>query len=79
VSVNLPDVEIPGTTVPSKAVFLKGERHYVFVEAAAGQFSRQEVKIGLEQNGRVLVVAGVEPGQRVVTDGCVLLQQTLHD
>jgi cobalt-zinc-cadmium efflux system membrane fusion protein len=79
VSVNLPDAEIPGTTVPSKAVFLKGERHYVFVEAAAGQFSRQEVKIGLEQNGRVLVVAGVEPGQRVVTDGCVLLQQTLHD
>jgi cobalt-zinc-cadmium efflux system membrane fusion protein len=79
VSVNLPGADTPGTTVPSKAVFLKGERHYVFVEAAPGQFARQEVRIGLEQNGRIVVVAGVEPGQRVVTDGCVLLQQTLHD
>jgi cobalt-zinc-cadmium efflux system membrane fusion protein len=79
VSVNLPGDETPGTTVPSKAVFLKGDRHYVFVEDSPGQFSRQEVKVGLEQNGRILVMSGVQAGQRVVTDGCILLQQTLHD
>ena len=61
----------------SKAVFLKGEKHYVFIEEQPGQFARQEVQIGLEQDGRILVLAGVQPGQRVVTDGCVLLQQTL--
>jgi len=77
VNVNLPGQETPGASVPSRAVFLKGEKHYVFVEEQPGQFTRQEVKIGLEQDGRILVLAGVLPGQRVVTDGCVLLQQTL--
>jgi cobalt-zinc-cadmium efflux system membrane fusion protein len=79
VNVNLPGDEVPGTSVPSKAVFLKGEKHYVFIEAQPGHFARQEVKIGNEQNGHVVVLAGVQPGQRVVTEGCVLLQQTLHD
>jgi len=79
VSVNLPAEETPGTSVPSKAVFLKGEKHYVFVEAERGQFTRHEVQIGPEQDGRILVLAGVQAGERVVTDGCVLLQQTLHD
>ena len=71
VNVNLPGQESPGASVPSKAVFLKGERHYVFIEEQPGQFARQEVQIGVEQEGRILVLAGVQPGQRVVTDGCV--------
>jgi cobalt-zinc-cadmium efflux system membrane fusion protein len=77
ISVNLPDGEAPGASVPSKAVFLKGEKHYVFVEEQAGQFARHEVSVGAEQNGRMLVLAGLQPGQRVVTDGCLLLQQAL--
>jgi cobalt-zinc-cadmium efflux system membrane fusion protein len=79
VNVNLPGEDSPGTSVPARAVFLKGEKHYVFIEEEPGQFARQEVKIGTEQNGQILVVAGLQPGQRVVTEGCVLLQQTLHD
>jgi len=79
VNVNLPAVETPGTSVPAKAVFLKGEKHYVFVEQEPGQFTRQEVQIGPEHNGRIIVLAGTQPGQRVVTDGCLLLQQSLHD
>jgi len=77
VSVQFPGGEAPGATVPAKAVFLKGQRHYVFLEEKPGEFERKEVRIGSEQDGRVLVVAGVQPGQRVVTDGCILLQQIL--
>ena len=77
VSLNLPDDETAGASVPSKAVFLKGDKHYVFVEEQEGQFTRKEVSIGGEQDGRVFVVAGVQPGQRVVADGCILLEQTL--
>jgi cobalt-zinc-cadmium efflux system membrane fusion protein len=77
VSLNLPDDETAGASVPSKAVFLKGDKHYVFVEEQEGQFTRKEVSIGSEQDGRVFVVAGVQPGQRVVADGCILLEQTL--
>jgi cobalt-zinc-cadmium efflux system membrane fusion protein len=79
VSINLPSEETPGTSVPAKAVYLKGEKHYVFIEAERGKFTRQEVTIGPEQDGRILVLAGVQPGQRVVTEGCVLLERTLHD
>jgi cobalt-zinc-cadmium efflux system membrane fusion protein len=77
VSVTLPDGKEPGASVPAKAVFLKGDKHYVFVEEQPGQFARREVQIGTEQNGRVLVLAGAQFGQQVVTDGCNLLQQLL--
>ena len=40
-------------------------------------FARQEVSVGPEQDGYLLVVAGLRSGQRVVTDGCLLLQQLL--
>ena len=79
VNVNVPAPESPGTSVPAKAVFLQGEKHYVFVEQERGQFTRREVQIGVEQNGRVVILAGMQPGQRVVTEGCLLLQQSLHD
>jgi len=77
VGVTLPDGAAPGASVPAKAVFLKGDKHYVFVEEQPGQFVRREVQIGGEQNGRVVVLAGAQLGQRVVTDGCTLLQQML--
>jgi cobalt-zinc-cadmium efflux system membrane fusion protein len=77
VSVALPDGKAPGASVPAKAVFLKGDKHYIFIEEQPGRFARQEVQIGPEQNGRVLIVAGAQLGQRVVTEGCTLLQQIL--
>jgi cobalt-zinc-cadmium efflux system membrane fusion protein len=77
VSINLTGDATAGASVPSKAVFLKGEKHFVFVEEQPGQFARHEVKVGAEQDGHILVLAGVQPGQKVVTDGCLLLQQTL--
>ncbi len=78
VSVTLPERQAPGASVPTNAVFLKGDKHYVFVEEQPGRFARHEVKLGSEQDGHVLVVAGLERGQRVVTEGCVLLQQQLR-
>ena len=77
VSVNLPGEEASGASVPTKAIFLKGEKHYVFIEQQPGQFTRQEVSVGPEQDGHILVVVGVQRGQRVVTDGCILLEQTM--
>ncbi len=77
VSANLPGEEAAAASVPAKAVFLKGEQHYIFVEEQPGQFVRHEVHIGAEQDGQVLILAGVQAGQRVVTDGCILLQQAL--
>lgn len=65
-------------SVPQKAVFLRGDKHYVFVEEQPGQFARHEVQVGPEEQGQIAIVAGLDAGQRVVTDGCVLLQQILQ-
>ena len=64
--------------IPTKAVFLKGEKHYVFVQEQPEQFKRQEVAIGMEADNHVLILSGLAPGQRVVTDGCILLEQLLE-
>ena len=67
-----------GADVSARAVYLKGERHFVFIEEGQGVFARREVKAGPERNGKVLVLEGVQPGQRVVTDGSLLLEQLLQ-
>jgi len=78
VSVELPASQQAGFDISTKAVFLKGEKHYIFLEEGRGQFARREIKIGLEHGGKVLVLDGVEPGQRVVTNGVLLLEQLLQ-
>ena len=67
-----------GLDVPTKAVFLKDNEHYVFVETGPRQFQRRAVKLGLESNGRSVVVEGLSDGQRVVADGCLLLEAMLE-
>jgi cobalt-zinc-cadmium efflux system membrane fusion protein len=74
----LPDGSVAGADVSARAVFLKGERQFVFVEEGTGIFARREVKAGPEHNGKVLVLEGLKPGQRVVTDGSLLLEQLLQ-
>jgi cobalt-zinc-cadmium efflux system membrane fusion protein len=79
VTAELPSHDLSGVDVPSPAVFLKGEKHYVFVEEARGSYLRLEVKIGAAHTGRVTVTEGLEPGQKVVTDGSLFLDQILGE
>jgi membrane fusion protein, heavy metal efflux system len=80
VSADLPAVAslTRGTDVPAKAVFFKIDKRYVFVEEMPGQFQRREVHVGPEHDGMILVLDGVQPGQRVVTDGCLLLDYVIE-
>lgn len=57
---------------PAKAVFLLGEKRYLFVETGPGQFLRQEVETGAERDGKVPLLSGVEPGARIVVEGNLL-------
>jgi cobalt-zinc-cadmium efflux system membrane fusion protein len=67
-----------GVEVSSRAVFLRGEKHYVMLEDTPGHYSRREVTIGSEHSGRLIVTDGIKPGQRVVVDGALLLEQLLN-
>jgi cobalt-zinc-cadmium efflux system membrane fusion protein len=66
-----------GVEIPSTAVFTIDQKSYVFVELSPGQFERRQVEIGSEKDSAVPVTAGLAAGQRVVTDGALLLQAVL--
>jgi len=66
--------ENAGVEVPSKALFMKGDDSFVFIEDSPGTFERKQVKVGVEQDNKVPVMEGISPGQKVVTEGALLLQ-----
>ncbi len=60
--------------IPAKAVFFRDSRHFVFLENSPDNFQRQCVEVGAEHLGRVRITSGLTAGQRVVTEGSLLLQ-----
>jgi cobalt-zinc-cadmium efflux system membrane fusion protein len=77
VTVEIPDAIPRSLQVPSKAVFLRENQYYVFLETGAGQYQRQPVRLGSEREGKVAVLEGLKEGQRLVTEGCLLLQSLM--
>lgn len=69
-----PQTAAANIEIPSKAVFMKDDQYYLFIETSPGEYQRQLVKPGSEQDGKVQIFNGVNAGQKVVTDGCLLLQ-----
>jgi cobalt-zinc-cadmium efflux system membrane fusion protein len=63
-----------GVQVPAGALFMKGNDSYLFVEQAPGKFLRRQVKVGVEKDNTVPVLEGLNPGEKVVTEGSLLLQ-----
>jgi membrane fusion protein, copper/silver efflux system len=60
-------------TVPTSAVLNTGERRIVFVDMGEGRLMPHDVEIGRIAGGFAEVLAGLEPGQRVVTSAQYLL------
>lgn len=78
VSTDLSQTADAGVDVPAKAIFMKRDESYLFVENAPGQFERRRVKVGEEKDGKVPVLEGVRPGQKVVSEGALLLQSLVE-
>ena len=72
-TVRLNAAERSALTVPTSAVLNTGERRLVFVDMGAGRLMPREVEIGRVAGDYAEVLAGVEPGQRVVTSAQYLL------
>ena len=58
-------------SVPELAVIGEGERRFVFVLGASNRARRTEVRTGLRSEGRIEILEGLRPGQRVITEGVV--------
>jgi membrane fusion protein, heavy metal efflux system len=81
VNVKLPISEGVSVEVPASAVIYVNEKYYVFVpdKAAPNKFSKREVTVLHERSaGATVVVQGVRPGERVVSDGSLEMNDYLE-
>lgn len=62
-----------GVSVPELAIIGEGDARFVFVVGEDGKAKRTPVKTGLRSTGRVEIVEGLQPGERVVTEGVAKL------
>jgi membrane fusion protein, heavy metal efflux system len=61
--------------VPADAILQKGARQVVYVQVEPRKYVQRAVKVGTAVNGRVPVYQGLEPGDKVVVSGNVLLER----
>jgi membrane fusion protein, heavy metal efflux system len=60
--------------IPIAALIQAQQRTIVYREIAPGRFSQTDVSIGKRSDGKLPVLAGLKPGDRVVIDGAMLLR-----
>lgn len=63
--------------LPADAALLIRGRYVVFVQTGSGRFERRPVKAIEAGPGQVRVLEGLKPGEHVVVEGALLLQQAL--
>jgi membrane fusion protein, copper/silver efflux system len=59
--------------VPQSAVLNSGDKQTVFVDRGNGYFEPRPVKIGAQTAGRIEILSGLQPGDRIVTSGNFLI------
>jgi cobalt-zinc-cadmium efflux system membrane fusion protein len=64
----------PRPVVPAAAIVQAEGQNYVFRESSTGAFDRISVTLGNRVGEQVGVMSGVKAGDRVVTDGVMLLK-----
>jgi cobalt-zinc-cadmium efflux system membrane fusion protein len=61
-------------SVPVSAVLIKdGQRRIVYVQRDDGRFEARAVRTGRASGGRVAILEGLRPGERIVVQGALLL------
>lgn len=64
----------PALTVPAKAVFVENGHTYAYVQTGFAEFVRRAVDTMPSVGDRVRVTRGLSAGDRIVTDGVLLLR-----
>ncbi|MFT7300552.1 MAG: Cu(I)/Ag(I) efflux system membrane fusion protein [Porticoccus sp.] len=59
--------------IPAEAVIRSGDRTQVFIVRGPGKFEPRVVNLGIESNGQVAVLGGVDDGDEVVTSAQFLV------
>ena len=59
--------------VPASALLMNNDRTTVFVESAPWTFERRAVEPLLQESSQVAILSGLEPGEKVVVRGGILI------
>jgi RND family efflux transporter MFP subunit len=80
VSLSLPPAA-SSLTVPAKAVFVENGKSFAYVQVRAGspEFVRRDVDAVASGAERLRIISGLSAGDRVVSDGVLLLRQLETD
>lgn len=62
-------------SVPAVAVIREGDNARVWVQIAPRQFKAVDVTVGDSQNGRIDILSGLKPGDKVVTAGAIFVNE----
>jgi cobalt-zinc-cadmium efflux system membrane fusion protein len=68
-----------GVEVPSSAVLARRDQFFVFVERDDGRFIEREVHVGEQHGQHTILLDGVAPGEKVVTEGAILLDTEANE
>jgi cobalt-zinc-cadmium efflux system membrane fusion protein len=77
-SLFLPDTS-DALTVPAKAVFVENSHSFAYVQVAAREFQRRQIETVTSDSDRLRVISGLKAGERVVSEGVLLLRQLEAD
>ena len=66
-------------TVPARAVFVEGDRSFAYLQVGPQEFARREIETAAGGAERMRVVSGLKAGDRVASDGVLLLRQREAD
>jgi membrane fusion protein, heavy metal efflux system len=69
----LTGVSVPSPAVPLSAVTRDGDRTTVWVKSGPREFTRRAVTLGLEREGFIQTLSGVQTGEQVVVRGGLFL------
>ena len=73
-TVNLRTPSRTALTIPRSAVIQTGARSVVFIDLGGGRLVPGDVEVGTTRGELVEILAGIEPGQRVVTSAQFMLE-----
>jgi RND family efflux transporter MFP subunit len=66
--------QVPVVLIPKEAVLDNEGKKIVYVLLSGEEFERRDVVLGDEYGGKVAIISGVKPGERVVTQGAYQLK-----
>jgi cobalt-zinc-cadmium efflux system membrane fusion protein len=66
-------------SVASKAVLTDGDKTYVIVATEGNVFRIRRVDVGPETDGRVRVLGGITPGEKIVTEGAIFMKREIEN